>query len=235
MRYAIYFTPPPDHPLTVAGQHWLGRDAFTGTRLNQPALDGISAELLELHTAFSRRYGFHGTIVAPFKPADLVTEADLLGELKEFCHGRRPFDLANLHPVVMSRFIALTPMENIQMLQMFAAAAVAHFSRFRAPLTSEEAKRRREVPLTPRQNALLERWGYPYVMEEFRFHMTLAGPLPEEMRERFLDACGRFFAEAVRDPIPFAGLALFKETDPGGDFAVRGYVPMETRPSRKSA
>lgn len=27
-RYAIYYTPSPEHPLTVAARAWLGRDAF---------------------------------------------------------------------------------------------------------------------------------------------------------------------------------------------------------------
>ena len=31
--------------------------------------------------------------------------------------------------------------------------------------------------LTDRQEALLTQWGYPYVMEEFRFHITLTGAL----------------------------------------------------------
>jgi putative phosphonate metabolism protein len=235
MRYAIYYTPPPDHPLTIAGQQWLGRDAFTGARLDQPAPSGISPEMMELHTAFSRRYGFHGTIVAPFEPAESVSEADLLAELREFCQDRDPFDLPRLKPVVMDRFVALAPAESLQALQLFAAAAVEHFSRRRAPLSSEEAKRRRKAPLTPRQNAFLERWGYPYVMEEFRFHMTLAGPLTAELQGRFHEAASRHFEGMLRDPLRFGGLALFRESGPGAEFGVLEYVPIKSRIKRKSA
>jgi putative phosphonate metabolism protein len=235
MRYAIYFTPPPDHPLTQTGQLWLGRDAFTGTSIVQPILDGISPEIMARRTAFSRRYGFHGTIVAPFRLADEATEADLLVELEAFCSGMRQFELPDLRVDTMGNFIALTPLADIQTLQQLGDAAVARFSRYRAPLSDEEIKRRRSTPLTPRQNALLERWGYPYVMEEFRFHMTLAGPLAAEEQGAFHAAAGRFFASSLRTPVEFGGLALFAELEPGADFTIRSYVPSEKRFDRRFA
>lgn len=35
--------------------------------------------------------------------------------------------------------------------------------------------RRRERPLSPQQEIYLARWGYPYVLEEFRFHWRANG------------------------------------------------------------
>lgn len=48
---------------------------------------------------------------------------------------------------------------------------------FRAPLTDADIERRRSAGLTPRQDELMLEWGYPYVLEEFRFHLTLTGAL----------------------------------------------------------
>ena len=48
---------------------------------------------------------------------------------------------------------------------------------FRAPPSEPELARRRKANLSATQEALLTQWGYPYVMEEFRFHITLSGRL----------------------------------------------------------
>ncbi len=59
LRYALYFTPPKNDPLTGAASIWLGRDAFAGETYPAPEEDGMTAaEQFEL-TADPRRYGFH--------------------------------------------------------------------------------------------------------------------------------------------------------------------------------
>ena len=40
--------------------------------------------------------------------------------------------------------------------------------------------------VTERQASNLDRWGYPYVFDDFRFHMTLTGPLTADDRGRAL-------------------------------------------------
>src|SRR5262249_54746601 len=54
---------------------------------------------------------------------------------------------------------------------------VTAFDNFRSPVTPEERRRRLGAGLTNRQIENLDRWGYPYVLEDFRFHMTLTGPV----------------------------------------------------------
>ena len=61
-----------------------------------------------------------------------------------------------------------------------AGACVRDLDEFRAPAGEAELARRRKAGLSARQEALLTQWGYPYVFEEFRFHLTLSGRLPEE-------------------------------------------------------
>src|SRR5207245_1192733 len=89
-----------------------------------------------------------------------------------------------IRPVVdsISGFIAVIPAEPVAELQQLAADCARDFDSFRAPLGAEDRARRRPEKLTERQRDYLDRWGYPYVMEEFRFHMTLTGRLDAERR-----------------------------------------------------
>lgn len=57
--------------------------------------------------------------------------------------------------------------------------ALRALDRFRAPVSGAERARRRNAGLSPPQEALLAQEGYPKVMEEFRFHMTLTAQLPQ--------------------------------------------------------
>src|SRR5262249_48288739 len=140
-------------------------------------------ELAEL-TAEPRRYGFHGTLKPPFALAAGATEAALLDAAGKFALSQSAFNLPGLHLVSISGFLALVPTERSEALHALADTTVQHFDVLRAPASPEELARRRRARLSPRQEALLERWGYPYVMEEFRFHLTLTRRLSAEERAR---------------------------------------------------
>ena len=43
MRYAIYFTPPKESPLTRLAASWLGRDPFSGATVQPPATAALNA------------------------------------------------------------------------------------------------------------------------------------------------------------------------------------------------
>ena len=105
------------------------------------------------------------------------TEAELLAACEAFARTPRPIPV--ISPVVgsISGFIAVVPAEPSAELERLAADCVSEFDAFRAPLTAEDRARRNPSMLTPRQREYLDRWGYPYVMEDFRFHMTLTGRL----------------------------------------------------------
>ena len=159
MRYAIYYTPRPETALARFGAAWFSRDA--------PCLDA------------PRRYGFHGTLKAPFRLAAGASEAELLRAVESFAGGRPAFPGPLLQLSVLAGFLALTPSEPLEELDRLAADCVAAFDRFRAPATGPELARRRRAGLSARQEALLLRWGYPYVMDAFRFHLTLTGRLDD--------------------------------------------------------
>lgn len=176
-RYALYFTPAPG-PLADFGAAWLGWDAVIGTTLSPPNIPELPLPWEEI-TSTPRKYGFHGTIKPPFRLADGQSTDSLRNSLAEFCLNRAPVVLDGMELAQLGRFLALVPVGNTAALNSLAADAVRSFNPFRAPLSDAELARRRESNLSPRQDALLEAWGYPYVMEEFRFHLTLTGKLPK--------------------------------------------------------
>lgn len=221
MRYAVYFTPPKDDPLTLAAARWLGRDAFSGEQISVGQIvPGLSETLSAYHTAAPRRYGFHGTIVAPFALASSAGEGELIAAFDAFCAGHRAFTIPAVGLRRLGSFLTLMASEPCAELQELAAAAVIHFDAWRAPLGEDGIARRNPEKLSERQNALLLRWGYPYVMEEFRFHMTLSGSLPADLAEPFEAAARHWFAPFIDAPLAVDGLALFVEPDAGAPFTV---------------
>ena len=77
----------------------------------------------------------------------------------------------------------------------------------------------RHPNLTPGQDALLQVWGYPYVLEHFRFHLSLTGPLDAlsaEDVDRLAEAASSRF-HALSAP-RIDGLSIFVEPTPGADF-----------------
>jgi hypothetical protein len=162
-RYAIYWL--PDGALGKAGADWLGWDARSG----RGDADGAPA-----------RYGFHATIKPPFRLAHGVSAEALCDEARAVTAELDAVDLGRLTVTRLGRFLALTPACNPSAL---AAKTVAGLDAFRAPPGAEERERRRAASLTPAQETLLDLWGYPYVMDEFRMHLTLTGRDPDAEAE----------------------------------------------------
>jgi len=177
-RYAVYFTPAQDHPLTAAAEHWLGRSAWRNEDVVRVTPPNTGPDVIERFTRSARKYGFHATMKAPFRLVEGQNEATLLQACEDFASAQAETTINHLIAKQKSTFSALVPAEQSDDLWALAASAVEHFEPFRAPLSGAEMERRLASPLTDRQKELLTRWGYPYVMEEFRFHLTLSGRLP---------------------------------------------------------
>jgi putative phosphonate metabolism protein len=226
LRYALYFTPPKDDPLNGSASRWLGRDAFTG-ELSPPMRHGdISAEEQGAITEEPRRYGFHATLKAPFELAASVTESDLLGVARDFAAQTASFDIPTLVLGQLGRFFALVPDGIYPELQDFSASVVKAFEPFRAPLSDADMARRRPEQLDDRHRANLLRWGYPYVMDEFRFHMTLTGLVAAERQAVVNSVLSEMFAAHIGRPLSVSGLAVFVEETRGAPFIVRSWLPL---------
>jgi putative phosphonate metabolism protein len=218
-RYAIYYTATRGSALDRFGSEHLGYDAWSGDGLPFPA--GLPADWPEL-TRDPRKYGFHATLKAPFALAPRKNESELAAACVDFA--RAPRAIPVIVPVVnsISGFIAIIPAEPPDELSQLSVDCVRAFDAFRAPLTPEDRARRRPETLTQQQSDHLDRWGYPYVMEEFRFHMTLTGRLDSARRGPVLDLLTRRFQAIGLTSLAIDSIALFKQADAQSRFRIVG-------------
>ncbi len=220
-RYAIYYAPPPESPLWTFGSAVLGYDAASAEPRAPLAPAGVDAAEWTEITAQPRRYGFHGTLKAPFRLAEGASEDDLVKAGRAFARKLRGFDLPALEVGPIATFAALKTITSSEALETLAAACVEAFEPFRRPPSAEETARRLEAPLTDRQRHFQERWGYPYVFEEFRFHMTLTGSLPAERVTPIVDGLAELYEEHVGPAISRANaVTLYVEEDAREGFRI---------------
>ena len=210
-RYAIYYI--PDLPLFQIGSDWLGWNSITG----QETL--LSADHRRI-TDRPRKYGFHATMKSPFALASHSTQGDLQDAFQAFCATVPPATGGTLKINRLGRFLAMTPDVQSKAVTELAASTVSHFDKFRALLSDKDIEKRRQRRLTPQQDELLLRWGYPYVMQEFKFHMTLTGWLAANEIDAIEKRANTRFQEFIGQPLSIASLALLGEDRDSGHFHV---------------
>ena len=213
-RFAIYYAPPVESGLWRRAEAWL----------QQPDLEDL--------TVSARRYGFHATLKAPMGLADGVDRSRLEMAVAEFAASHAPVSMGRVGAHLIDGFVALTPVSQPQPLTEFAGQLVEALEPLRAPLGAADRERRLKAPLTARQIELLDRWGYPYVFEEFQLHMTLTDRLAGAQREAVRQRAAEWFAEVLEAPMVLDRLAIFHEAAPGepfrrldGDFLLKGPLP----------
>jgi hypothetical protein len=221
-RFALYYAPTTTDLLWSRAALWLGRDP-AGHEIRAASISGIDPEYRLAISRSARRYGFHATLKAPMTLPDGLGPGELEAALLDFGRKCRPVAIGRLVPRFIDGFLALVPEAQSQELTDFAAAVVAGFDRFRAPLTpGDRIRRLAGGTLSPRQIELLDDYGYPYVMDEFRFHMTLTDRLPENERDAVMAAAADWFAPAIEKPLVLDRIALFEEPHAGDAFVRRG-------------
>jgi putative phosphonate metabolism protein len=215
-RVALYWAPEPEDPLHRLGSVWLGRDAGSDMPLPQPALpDGLDIAGL---TADPRLYGLHATLKPPFRPA--VSWAELLRAAEALAARAAPFDLPPLAVQDLHGFLALREAAPCPPLHALADACVEALDPCRAPPEEQELARRRKTGLTPRQEALLLRWGYPHVLEEWQFHVTLTRRLTPAERAVVQPAVTAWLGDAPARPRRVGSICLFTQAAPGAPFRI---------------
>ncbi len=183
MRYAIYFVPAENQPLWRKGCSILGYDSIAKRIVEQPKANGLEDGVLQELTAEPRRYGFHATLKAPFRLATGMTEETLIEQACDIAKRLHRVPGVALNVTQIGGFMALTPAGDTSHINALAADCVRAFDAFRAPMNTLERERRQRSSLTQRQTQFMDDWGYPYVFEEFRFHMTLTGTVPQHLRD----------------------------------------------------
>jgi hypothetical protein len=127
-----------------------------------------------------------------------------------------PFEVP-VKATTLGTFAAIRPSTRAGAASISALAAGAlrelHWSRARPH--KDERERRLASGLTPRQVSLLDEWGYPYVLEEFRFHITVSDSCARDERE----AIANWWAARIPalGPLVVDSVALFVEARPGDD------------------
>lgn len=226
-RYALYYAPAPDSALWRFGSATLGYDAVTGAGADFAVPPGCESLDWSNVTAEPRRYGFHATLKAPFELANGRNEGALRAFARNYVAGRPSVRLAGLTVNALGRFIALTPSEPSEALQRFAFDIVQAFEPFRAPLSEADLARRLQSPLTPAHRAYLEAYGYPYVDDAFRFHMTLTGSLPDGEVAPVKTALTQAYAQAVpAGPVLIDRVAIFKQESRNSRFVLLDSIPL---------
>jgi putative phosphonate metabolism protein len=221
-RYAAYFAPAIGSAWCEAGNRWLGRCAANNQTWPQPVFEGLPVGLQFKLTSAPRRYGWHATLAAPFTLLPQIEESTLREGLQTLCRAWEPFDMPALEVALLDDFLALVPAQPSPALHAVAAACVTGLHAFSEPLSLSELQRRRAAGLTPEEDALLVRWGYPYVLDRFRFHMSLTGSLRDtepRVVETLRAAARQHFAPLLAaTPLRFEAISLFAEPAPGADF-----------------
>lgn len=213
-RYAVYFAPDPAHALWQAGCEWLGRDA-ADARDRRPAPP---------QRAEPWRYGFHATLKPPMRLQPGLGEADLDAALQALAAGIGSFQMPRLHVDRLADFVALrpeVPLVRAHPLWRLADACVTALDRLRAPLSAEELARRLRHPLAPDALQRLQAWGYPHVLDGWRFHMTLSDSLPAAQQEAALSDARRHFAPALSRLLRCTDLCLFRQGAPDQPFVLK--------------
>ncbi|KKB86764.1 hypothetical protein VW29_00445 [Devosia limi DSM 17137] len=219
-RFAIYHAPLATGALWERASTWLGRDAASGDTIGG-AVAGIDRGRLLNLTQAANRYGFHATIKAPMTLVDGASPEMLHAAMTAFAAEHAPVNLGRLQLTLYKGFLALVPERPSEALQDFAAHVVESFEPFRAPMSHKERAKRAANGLSPRQEELLDAYGYPYVFEEFFFHMTLSDRLAEAEQDEIYAAAKTWFGPVLDQDLVIDSLSLFVEPEKGAQFRRR--------------
>jgi Protein of unknown function (DUF1045) len=220
-RYAIFYVPPADSELFRFGSAVLGYDCYLGRTVARPVELAREPDRWENLTTEPHRYGFHATLKAPFYLKPACTEAQLVSALNSFAglgHAVPSF-MPKLE--MLSGFAAVVPEAVSADLNALADNCATIFDAFRAPMAAEERARRLASGLNHSQIQNLDRWGYPYLFSDFRFHMTLTGKVDADQRDEVLDVLRRAFRPVKRGTsFPIERISLVRQDSVAHSFRV---------------
>lgn len=225
MRYAIYFTPAVVSALWRLGSSSLGYDTAAREIVDFPNCSLWREPWFTRALETPARYGFHATLKAPFTLAPSVTAAVLLERAEAFSARHAPVYLPALEVALLGDFVALRPLAEDAELNRLAAACVQDFDDLRAPIDATDRARRLSQGLTPRQRAQLDLWGYPYVLQDFRFHMTLTGSITPLKRAEALAAMKALY-RGCSAPVVVDAISVLSQSTREGQFGLIARFPL---------
>jgi putative phosphonate metabolism protein len=215
-RVAVYYAPQPDDALFAEAATWLGRDPESGAPVPHPDIPNIAEVTTE-----PRLYGFHATLKPPMRLTEEYEWLDVVEAAIGLADRTAPFDLPRLAVSDVFGFLALRETVPCPPLQALADVCVECLDPFRAPTSNAELARRRRARLTPQQDAMLVRWGYPYVFDTWFFHMTLTRRLTAEEKAFYQPAAEAHLARALAMSRRITDICLFVQPSPGEPFVIQ--------------
>ncbi len=222
-RYAIYYTPPAASKWGRLGTSWLGWDLETRTEPQPPqhaALTGLDIPAL---TGTPRKYGLHATLKPPMRLAEGITVSALDQACAALATRQPPVILTGLELARLGRFLALRTTGDEARLKALSAACVRDLDAFRAPATDAELAQRRQANLNNEQETNLTTWGYPHVMEAFKFHITLTSKLPKPALPAVEVALDAALGPLLPAPFEIRDIALVGEATDGRFHLIQRY------------
>ena len=174
-------------------------------------------------TATPRKYGLHATMKPPMRLATGTSEDALRAACAALAATRAPVRLEGLQVERLGRFLALRPLGDVSALNALAAACVTELDTFRAPAPDTEIEKRRAAGLSTEQDRNLIQWGYPYVLDQFRFHVTLTGKLPKGDLPAVEDYLATELTPLLPQPFEINDLALMGEAENGRFHLIQRY------------
>lgn len=230
-RYALYFIADPQQPLFQRASRWLGWDCVKGRPADHPRQDELANPTsLNIHdtTAAPRKYGFHGTVKPPMKLVEGVNQEMLMQRASALIRTLTPVRIDRLKLARIGKFLALVPAAPSPALKALASTCVTGLDDLRHPLTEADLARRRQHGLSVRQETLLQAYGYPYVLDEFRFHLTLTGPVDDAVANAAEAMLQTWIEPVLPQPLIIDRLAIAGEDSRTGKFSLIDWVACRT-------
>ena len=179
-RVAIYFLPKKNSSLENFGKNLLGRDInkkkkISLTRRQKYFINRGFTYFDELkdYCEEPAKYGFHATLKAPFRLKRNVKTKNFYDVISHIAAQHSRFKIKGLKIVYSKKFTLITSRKPNKLLINLENDLVKHLDTFRAELNKTDIKKRIPDSLTIKQNKYLKEWGYPFVFDQFKFHMTL--------------------------------------------------------------
>ena len=208
-RYAIYYVPSENSELDLFGKCWLGWDPYKGVETTKSDLSKLpSFKKFSSLVLTPKQYGFHGTIKAPFRLKNEYTYNDLENKVREISKQIHSFYFDQLIIKKLGNFIGLIPTNNLK-INAVSNKFVEELDYLRDELSESEIKKRKPHKLTSNQKQMLFKWGYPYVFNEFKFHLTLTSKLNVVEIDEVFRSLQNILKQVNLNKISFNNICIF--------------------------
>ena len=218
-RYAVYFSPPEESALSKFASSWLGWNAQNAQKMSRPILKRLNSDIAEL-TKLQSSYGFHGTLKPPFSIVKTKDENDLKYAILKLSQSIKKFEISTIRLKILNGFVAIVAADENNEIKNLAKKCVQELDSFRQLEPLKKVQKRRSTGLSKSEEFNLQKWGYPYVMDSFRFHLTLTRRLNPEESKNVMEVLAAELSEILRASLPIRDICLFGESDTSGNFQI---------------